>query len=126
MPNINIVVHERSSPIMEDMLEVDEFSSDYKSDLLALLNKFRANVSLPGEAPGRTKVLKHTIKLDTEQPLYTPQYRVPVIYQRPLDDVVKDMLNVEVIRVSQSQYISPLIVVLSLTERSDLVLILEE
>ena len=77
---INEVVHERITPLTEDMLEVDDFFSDYKKELLVLLNKFRNNISLPGETPGRTKVLKHTIKLDTEQPLYTPQYRVPVIH----------------------------------------------
>ena len=108
---VNEVVHERSTPITDDMLEVDDFFSDYKKELLVLLNKFRNNISLPGETPGRTKVLKHTIKLDTEQPLYTPQYRMPVIHQAPLDDVIKEMLNDKVIRVSQSPYNSPLIVV---------------
>ena len=108
---INEVMHERITPLTQDMLEVDDFFSDYKKELLVLLNKFRNNISLPGETPGRTKVLKHTIKLDTEQPLYTPQYRVPVIHQAPLDDVIKEMLNDEVIRVSQSPYNSPLIVV---------------
>ena len=80
VPTVNEVVHERSTPITDDMLEVDDFFSDYKKELLVLLNKFRTNISLPGETPGRTKVLKHTIKLDTEQPVYTPQYSVPVIH----------------------------------------------
>ena len=108
---VHEVVHERSTPLTGEMLEVDDFFSDYKNELVVLLNKYRNNISLPGEAPGRTKVLKHTIKLDTEQPLYTPQYRVPVIHQAPLDEVIKEMLTDKVIRESQSPYNSPLIVV---------------
>ena len=51
---VHEVVHERSTPLTGEMLEVDDFFSDYKNELVVLLNKYRNNISLPGEAPGRS------------------------------------------------------------------------
>ena len=74
----------RNAPITNEMIEVDPDMGLYKEDLIRLLNQYRENISLPGEAPGRTNGMRHVIRLSTEKPLYTPQYRVPVIHQSHL------------------------------------------
>ena len=93
------------------MVEVDKDMESYKEDLIRLLNQYRENISLPGEAPGRTNVMRHVIRLSTEKPLYTPQYRVPMIHQKSLDDVIDDILKEGVIRELKSPYNSPIVVV---------------
>ena len=55
--------------------------------------------------------MRHVIQLSTEKLLFTPQYRVPVIHQKPLDDVIDDMLKEGVIRESKSPYNSLIVVV---------------
>ena len=55
--------------------------------------------------------MRHVIRLSTEKPLYTPQYRVPVVHQKPLDDAIVDMLKEGVIRESKSPYNLPIVVV---------------
>ena len=107
----NVVNCTRNTHITSEMIEVDADVGSYKEDLIKLLNQYRENISLPGEAPGRTNVMRHVIRLSTEKPLYTPQYRVPVIHQKPLDDVIDDMLKEGVIRESKSPYNSPIVVV---------------
>ena len=112
-PNVlaNVEKSTRNVPITGEMIEVDKDMESYRGDLLRLLNQYRENISLPGEAPGRTNVMRHVIRLSTEKPLYTPQYRVPMVHQKPLDDVIDDMLKEGVIRESKSPYNSPIVVV---------------
>ena len=80
-----------------EMIQIDEKFPDYKDELVTLLNIYRNNVSIPGESPGRTKIIKHKIILDTKRPLYTPQYRVPNVHQKALDNEI-EMLKDNVIR----------------------------
>ena len=94
-----------------EMIQVDEHFMNYKDELVTLLNKYRNNVSIPGEPPGRTKLIKHKIILDTKRPLYTPQYRVPNVHQKALDNEIEEMLRDDVIRESKSPYNSPLVIV---------------
>ena len=94
-----------------EMIQVDEQFLNYKDELVTLLNKYRNNVSIPGEPPGRTKLIKHKIILDTKRPLYTPQYRVPNVHQKALDNEIEEMLRDDVIRESKSPYNSPLVIV---------------
>ena len=107
----NVMNGTRDTHIASEMIVVDADMGSYKEDLIRLLNQYRENISLPGEAPGRTNVMRHVIRLSTEKPLYTPQYRVQGIHQKPLDDVIDDMLKEGVIRESKSPYNSPIVVV---------------
>ena len=102
---------QRNKPIERDDIEVDEVFEAHKDDLVSLLNRYRNNVSLPGEPPGRTKLIKHKICLDTPKPLYTPQYRVAACHQNALDQQIEEMLQDKVIRESKSPYNSPLVIV---------------
>ena len=93
---------QRTKPIERDDIEVDEIFEAHKDDLVSLLNRYRNNVSLPGEPPGRTKLIKHKICLDTPKSLYTPQYRVAACHQNALDQQIEEMLRDKVIRESES------------------------
>ena len=94
-----------------EMIQIDEQFLNYNDELVTLLNKYRNNVSIPREPPGRTKIIKHKIILDTKRPLYTPQYRVPNVHQKALDNEIEEMLRDDVIRESKSPYNSPLVIV---------------
>ena len=106
----NMATSARNAPITDEIIEVDAEMGLYKKDLVRLLNRYRKNISLPGEALRRTNVMRHVIRLSTEKPLYTPQYRVPGIHQQPFDNVIDDMLKEGVISESKSPYNSPIVV----------------
>ena len=109
---INAINEDKVKPKIDpEMIQIDAKFLDYKDELVTLLNKYRNNVSIPGEPPGRTKIIKHKIILDTKIPLYTPQYRVPNVHQKALDNEIEEMLKDNVIRESKSPYNSPLVIV---------------
>ena len=61
----NVVNGTRDTHITSEMVEVDADMGSYKEDLIRLLNQYREKISLPGEAPGRTNVMRHIIRLST-------------------------------------------------------------
>ncbi len=51
---------------------------DLEQELINLLLKHNEAVALPGDALGKTNLLKHQIKLKPgTQPIYIPSYRLP-------------------------------------------------
>ena len=105
------------APVAADMVEVDTEFESAKPQLMDLLSEFRDVLSLSGEPPGRSKFCRHEIILDTDKPLYTPQYRAPHKFQDQLDNAIEEMLDQGVIRESKSPYNSPIIAIPKPTQK---------
>ena len=85
---------------------------ELEPQLLKLLGQYRETISCPGDALGKTNVLKHTIKLKPgTQPIYIPAYRLPHSKVEVAEKLVQEMLEQEVIEVSTSPWNFPLILV---------------
>ena len=85
---------------------------DLDAELIDLLMRYRDAVALPGDALGRTSVLKHHIKLKPgTQPIYVPAYRLPHSKLAQVDRVINEMLSQEVIQPSCSEWNFPMILV---------------
>ena len=78
-------------PIQLEDFQVDESNEHVKEHVKDLLNEFRQIISLPGEKPGVSTVMKHKIRLEVETPVYRPQHRIPHAHQAALDKEVEQM-----------------------------------
>ena len=77
-----------------------------------LLINHKDAIALPGDALGKTNVLKHKIKLKPEtQPIYIPAYRMAHSKLATLDKIIAEMLAQDVIELSDSEWNFPLILV---------------
>lgn len=85
---------------------------DLEQNLVNLLLKHREAVALPGDALGKTTLIKHQIKLKKgTQPIYIPAYRLPHSKLATVDKIINEMLSQEVIEHSSSEWNFPLILV---------------
>ena len=97
--------------VLRDHLKATD-RPELEPQLLKLLAKYRKTVALPGDALGKTSVLKHTIKLKPgTQPIYIPAYRLPHSKVEVAEKLVQEMLEQEVIEPSTSPWNFPLILV---------------
>ena len=78
-------------PIQLEDFQVDESNEHMKEKVKDLLNEFRQIIALPGEKPGVSTVMTHKIRLEDENPVYRPQYRIPHVHQAALDKEVEEM-----------------------------------
>ena len=61
---------------------------------------------------GSTSLLTHSISLEPDaKPVYIPSYKIPHAKRKPLEDEVKSMLDLNLIRPSDSPWSSPLLLV---------------
>ena len=61
--------------------------------------------------PGTTDIIQHEVKLTSEQPIYSKPYRLPFHTNQELKKVIKEMLDLGIIRKSNSAYASPVVIV---------------
>lgn len=61
--------------------------------------------------PGRTNLVQHTIDTGSNKPIHQPARRLPVHYEERLNDTLKQMLNMHVIKPSHSPWSSPIVLV---------------
>lgn len=60
---------------------------------------------------GRTQVLQHSIDIGDHSPIYQPARRIPFALRNVVDDMVKDMMDEEIIQYSHSPWASPVVLV---------------
>lgn len=89
----------------------DETSSSERSQLLTLLQKFRASFDSPASGLGRTSTVFHQIDTGSHAPLRQRPYRVSASERRVIDDQVDDMLKRGVVQPSNSPWASPVVLV---------------
>ncbi|BHF62388.1 hypothetical protein SprV_0200537000 [Sparganum proliferum] len=87
------------------------FSSEQITAVRNLIFQNSAAFAWDGEPLGRTNVLQHTIDTGSARPIRQPPRRVPVHFQKQLEQTNKDMLDKHVIRPSSSPWASPIVLV---------------
>lgn len=85
------------------------FPPEYRDRLEALLTTHCRVFAPPGGALPRTRYIKHTIKLKSEQPFRLPPYRYSEAKRREIDSQVREMLAAGVIAPCISEYSSPIV-----------------
>ena len=81
-----------------------------KVKLKQLIWEFRSTFASEGSAPGRTDVVKHSIRVQGP-PVHEPLRRIPYSLQETVSKEVKKMLHQGVIRESNSPWSSPVVMV---------------
>nr|VZI14111.1 unnamed protein product [Spirometra erinaceieuropaei] len=88
------------------------FSSEQITAVRNLIFQNSAAFAWDGELLGSTNVLQHTIDTRSARPIrQPPPRRVPVHFQKQLEQTIKEMLDKHVIRPSSSPWASPIVLV---------------
>ncbi|KAL7065169.1 hypothetical protein AAHC03_04574 [Spirometra sp. Aus1] len=69
-----------------------------KQELKSLLATFHGIFAWDGTSSGRTAVIRHSIDMGTSKSLWKPQRRIPLNFQKELDDLIQVMLTTGIIR----------------------------
>ena len=88
--------------INEDLGETE------KSRLLSLLEEF---TDIFSNQPGRTALAEHRIILKADKPIRQQAYRIPHAYRERVKEELREMEETGIIRKSNSEWASPLVVV---------------
>ncbi|BHF65275.1 hypothetical protein SprV_0200828500 [Sparganum proliferum] len=101
----------QSSDLVHLVPDSPEFSSEQITAVRNVIFQNSAAFAWDGEPLGRTNVLQHTIDTGSARPIRQPPRRVPVHFQKQLEQTIKDMLDKHVIRPSSSPWASPIVLV---------------
>ncbi|XP_072146219.1 uncharacterized protein [Dermacentor andersoni] len=82
-----------------------------RTQIVDLLNRFRASFDLQKQCLGRTSTVVHRIDTGSHAPLRQRPYRVSATERRVIDEHVGDMLRRGVIQPSHSPWASPVVLV---------------
>ena len=93
---------------MTDQTLAAELPEDRRQQLTVLLQDFKSVFS---DTPGKTDVLSCSIQVTTDQPFSLSPYRVPEKWKEPLQREIEGLLELGVIRESDSPYSSPVVCV---------------
>ena len=61
--------------------------------------------------PSKTNLVQHDIVTSTEMPVYVKPRRIPLAWEKEVDEQVEEMLANGIIRVSKSPWYAPIILV---------------
>ena len=120
--NEEVVVKEQSDFDCNDLLEFpvvaketiddvalgSQLSSEQRNELSDVLKDY---VSVFSDLPGTIDLVQHKIELTCDQPVCSKPYPVPFKLQEELRGHIKEMLNLGIIRRSDSAYASPIVLV---------------
>ena len=84
---------------------------EQKTAVRSLLQQNRDVFALPGDLPGRTGLVQHEIKVDTNAPIKQMVRRPPIHWKEAASQEVEKMLRDEVIEPSNSPWASPVVLV---------------
>ena len=97
-----------------------------KCEVNELLNEYNDIFSRDKLDIGLCELVKHEILVDNAAPVYVPNRRVPMGYEKKVENLVDDLLNKNIVRPSISPWNSPLVVIQKNLAILDYVLIIEE
>lgn len=86
--------------------------------LVKLLHKYPEMIKDENDPLKSTKLLKHTINLKTDKPIYSRNYRYPHQFKGDISQEIEKLLKSNIIRESKSPYNSPIWVVPKKTDAS--------
>ena len=93
---------------IDDVTLGSQLSSEQRSELSDVLKDY---VSVFSDLPGTIDLVQHKIELTSDQPVCSKPYPVPFKLQEELRGHIKEMLNLGIIRRSDSAYASPIVLV---------------
>ncbi|KAL0901247.1 hypothetical protein ABMA27_006539 [Loxostege sticticalis] len=101
-----------TSPIIEENLNIGEqFEMDNKTKLLGLLNSYRDCFAFTTGELGQTSVAEMHIKLNDSTPVTYRPYRLSLSEREKVQQIVNELMSNKIIRESNSEYASPIILV---------------
>ena len=88
-----------------------ELTDSQREKFLALLSHYEDVLAKCSEELGRTDVLSHRIETGDAKPIRQPARRVPLPHRGTVQELLKDMLDKQVISPSKSPWASPIVLV---------------
>nr|CAH7767400.1 unnamed protein product [Callosobruchus chinensis] len=92
-------------------IRVDHLNSEEKSKILELCREFSDIFYTESTPLTFTNRIKHQIRTSDEKPIYAKTYRYPFVHRQEVEKQIKQMLDSNIIRESNSAWSSPLWVV---------------
>lgn len=89
----------------------DDLSNDQKNRIMQVVNKYRHIFTSEQIKLGRIKIVKHSIETTTSRPIRQRPYVVAQAIRPDIDRQIAEMLKSGVIKVSNSPWASPMVVV---------------
>lgn len=88
-----------------------ELPDDERQKLFHLLSQFGDIFAGPQELPGRTSKLKHSIDTGDAHPVRQPVRRIPPARRSEVTELLKEMIEKDIIQPSSSPWASPIVLV---------------
>jgi hypothetical protein len=101
----------RARKLIEDGLKRSECPDDLQPKLRQLLWKYKEILADKDDKPGYCDLYQPSINLDTDIPIYQPQYPIPYQMRRIINDTVAKFLKDGIVQHSNSPYNAPTIIV---------------
>jgi hypothetical protein len=102
---------EEAREIIEAMTSKSECPRQLLPQLKEVLWKYRRVLAKHGDPVGLCTAYEPEIKLDTEEPIYTPQYLVPYKMRQAMRETAMDFLKQGIVQPRTSPYNSPSLMV---------------
>lgn len=109
--NVRKICSEVNSIAEPDINTDASLDKGVKGDLVSLLNKRRSCFSFTVSELGKTSVTEMRIKLHDTTPVTYRPYRLSISEREKLNRIISELLENEIIRESDSDYASPIILV---------------
>ena len=97
--------------VMEKMVSETNLSRSQRVDLLALLSEYSDVFAADPRKPSQTDLVDHKITVDTRNPIYMKPRRIPLAWEKEVDDQVQEMCRNDIIRPSGSPWNAPILLV---------------
>ena len=108
--------HEMNIPVIEINVEnssnkvtISEcMPKEIKNRVTKMLKQYEKVIS---HMPGKTSIIKHKIRLNSQDTFKGKQYQVPYRYRQAVEEEIKFLMDNNLIRKSESEYASPIVIV---------------
>ena len=96
---------------IKELLRLDHLNQEEKQHVENLIQKYADRFHIPGEPLGATTVLQHNIPTTDDQPIFSKQYRFPLVNKEVISRQVNELINNKIIKPSQAPYNTPVWIV---------------
>ncbi|BFZ24546.1 hypothetical protein BsWGS_27585 [Bradybaena similaris] len=107
LPNTIIVPSLKRTESIDNIKISPSLSSTQNTQVKNILKDFSDVFS---DIPGRTSTITHKIVLNSDVPVRSRPYPIPLHFRDQVEKEIKEMLNMGIIEESDSEYLSPMIV----------------
>ena len=103
--------NEEINRLIETTVRKSECPETHKNELRRILREYRDILARQGEPVGLCNLYQPSITLDTDRPVYIPQYPVPYGMRESMKESVNEFLEAGIIQYSKSPYNAPTLMV---------------